>query len=90
VFQQVYTLEQVKEFMKLSRDEAQELPLWDIIRANWASTVECQDKAYLISSNPLFEGSRSWVLNTPTTVDRVLCGFATPRSSDHCCRFMRS
>jgi hypothetical protein len=85
--QETYTMKQVNDFMKVSEDESMELPIWDVIRRNWASTVGCQDNAYLIEHIPTVAGCRSWGLNTPTTVDRVTDGIGAPTPSEQSCRF---
>jgi hypothetical protein len=87
---ETYTMKQVTDFMKGSEDESRDVPMWDIIKKNWASTVGCQDNAYLIHHIPTLAGCRSWGLNTPTTVDRVTDGIGAPAPSEHWCRFTPS
>jgi hypothetical protein len=47
------------------------MPIWDMIQAGFASAQACQDEAYLIENEELIGEYKNWMLNTPTTADRV-------------------
>ena len=70
---QAYTLDEVKEVISsMPAELAGDKPLNARIKSNWVLTEACKGAADLIPCDPIFKGSRSWMLSSPTTPDRVI------------------
>jgi hypothetical protein len=59
-------------FLRLPKSaDVTALPIWKLVQAGFASAERCKDDAYLIANEGVTGEYRNWMLNTPTTVDRV-------------------